>query len=202
MVTMTEAHRFKLLGGTPCLDFANTVDWRKGEPRELLSSVHDLIDWARQAGVIPDTDAERLHEAAQRDPGEAEALHGRALSLRETIHGLFKAAADGGDPDQRDLEHLNKELAQALSHMRLTRSGRALTLQLQGEPAEKMLWTLTHSAAQLLASPTLARVMECADPLCGWLFLDTSRNAARRWCSMSDCGNRNKARRHHHRKTS
>ncbi|MFH2110441.1 MAG: ABATE domain-containing protein [Candidatus Bathyarchaeota archaeon] len=199
---MTEAARFKLLGGTPCLDFANTVDWRKGEPRELLNSVHDLIDWARQAGVIPDADAEILQEAAKRDPGEAEALLRRALSLRETIHRLFKAAAEGEDPDQRDLEHLNEELAQALSHMKLTRIGPALTLQLQGDAAEKILWTLAHSAAQLLASPSLTRVKECDDLRCGWLFLDTSRNGTRRWCSMDDCGNRNKARRHHQRKTS
>jgi len=178
------------------------VDWRKGEPQEKLNDAHGLLDWALQAGIISGTEAARLHEAAQRDPVEAEALHGRALSLRETIHRLFKAAADGVDPDGRDLEHLNEELAQALSHMKLTRIGPALTLQLQGDAAEKILWTLAHSAAQLLASPSLTRVKECGDPRCGWLFLDTSRNQSRRWCSMDDCGNRNKARRHHQRKTS
>ncbi|MGH2486180.1 MAG: CGNR zinc finger domain-containing protein [Ktedonobacterales bacterium] len=25
---------------------------------------------------------------------------------------------------------------------------------------------------------------ECPGPRCGWLFLDTSKNGARRWCSM------------------
>ena len=199
---MTHAAQFKLLGGAPCLDFANTVDWRKGEPQEKLNDAHGLLNWALQAGTISGTEAARLHEAAQRDPVEAERLHERALRLRETIHRLFKAAADGVDPDGRDLEHLNEELAQALSHMKLTRSGPALTLQLQGDAAEKILWTLAHSAAQLLASPSLSRVKECGDPRCGWLFLDTSRNQSRRWCSMDDCGNRNKARRHHQRKTS
>ena len=194
---MTDAAEFKLLGGAPCLDFANTVDWRKGEPQERLGDAHALIDWAHQAGVLPDADAARLHEAAQRDPADAERLHRRALRLRETIHRLFKASADGVDPDERDLEHLNEELAQALSHMKLTRSGPALTLQLHGDAAEKILWTLTHSAAQLLASPSLSRVKECSDPHCGWLYLDTSRSGTRRWCSMSDCGNRNKARTHY-----
>jgi predicted RNA-binding Zn ribbon-like protein len=32
---------------------------------------------------------------------------------------------------------------------------------------------------------------------CGWLFVDESRNGSRRWCSMKDCGNRAKARRHY-----
>ncbi|HEX2214814.1 MAG TPA: CGNR zinc finger domain-containing protein, partial [Mycobacterium sp.] len=31
---------------------------------------------------------------------------------------------------------------------------------------------------------------------CGWLFLDSSRGGRRRWCSMSTCGNREKASRH------
>jgi len=29
--------------------------------------------------------------------------------------------------------------------------------------------------------------------------VDESRNGSRRWCSMKDCGNRAKARRHYHR---
>ena len=34
---------------------------------------------------------------------------------------------------------------------------------------------------------------------CAWLFLDTSRNHSRRYCSMKDCGNRAKQRRHYRR---
>ncbi len=34
------------------------------------------------------------------------------------------------------------------------------------------------------------------DPLCSWVFLDTSRGYRRRWCSSADCGNRARVRRH------
>src|SRR5438132_13416280 len=34
---------------------------------------------------------------------------------------------------------------------------------------------------------------------CAWLFLDTSRNHSRRFCSMKECGNRAKQRRHYQR---
>ena len=43
------------------------------------------------------------------------------------------------------------------------------------------------------------KVRRCANPECGWLFLDDSRAGKRRWCSMLACGNRAKARRHYHR---
>ena len=43
----------------------------------------------------------------------------------------------------------------------------------------------------------VARIGACDG--CGWLFLDTSRAHARRWCSMSVCGVRHKMRRYHQR---
>jgi predicted RNA-binding Zn ribbon-like protein len=39
----------------------------------------------------------------------------------------------------------------------------------------------------------------CAADDCGWLFLDRSRNHARRWCDMKVCGNNAKARRFYRR---
>ena len=62
-----------------------------------------------------------------------------------------------------------------------------------------MLWPVAHSAAELLISDDLDRVKQCADDRgCGWLFVDTSRNRSRRWCSMESCGNRAKVQRHRH----
>ncbi|WP_344746998.1 CGNR zinc finger domain-containing protein [Streptosporangium vulgare] len=41
-----------------------------------------------------------------------------------------------------------------------------------------------------------------ACPSCYWLFLDTSKNGRRRWCSMTTCGSRDKARRYYAARTS
>src|SRR5438270_478076 len=35
---------------------------------------------------------------------------------------------------------------------------------------------------------------------CAWLFLDTTKNHSRRFCTMKECGNRAKQRRHYQRK--
>jgi predicted RNA-binding Zn ribbon-like protein len=61
-----------------------------------------------------------------------------------------------------------------------------------------VLW----SAADLLGAGRLARMRQCANPDCGWLFLDRSKSGNRRWCSMSACGNRAKAHRHYQREKS
>jgi predicted RNA-binding Zn ribbon-like protein len=62
---------------------------------------------------------------------------------------------------------------------------------------DAVLWPIIHSAGELFLSDELGHVKEC--PGCGWLFLDTSKNQSRRWCSMNTCGVRDKMRRYHKR---
>ena len=56
-----------------------------------------------------------------------------------------------------------------------------------------MLW----SAADLLTRLDRLRVRRCANDECLWLFIDHSKGGTRRWCDMTSCGNRAKARRHY-----
>ena len=71
-------------------------------------------------------------------------------------------------------------------------------------PGPGPIWKATFPAfsgrspelSTLLTSSQLARVRDCADATCGWVFIDQSKNASRRWCDMGDCGNRAKARRY------
>jgi predicted RNA-binding Zn ribbon-like protein len=65
-----------------------------------------------------------------------------------------------------------------------------------GTEAERVLWGVARSAANLLVSSDLDRVKVCDGPGCGWMFLDGSRNRSRRWCDSRDCGNRERVRQH------
>ena len=57
---------------------------------------------------------------------------------------------------------------------------------------------VTASAISILADPReLARVKLCPGHDCGWLFLDETKNARRKWCLMEVCGNRAKSSRHY-----
>jgi predicted RNA-binding Zn ribbon-like protein len=51
-----------------------------------------------------------------------------------------------------------------------------------------------EDAVRLLESPQVHRVKVCR-VTCGWLVLDLTRNASRRWCAISTCGVREKIRR-------
>ena len=48
--------------------------------------------------------------------------------------------------------------------------------------------------ARAQADGTWERMKACRAEDCRWAFYDRSRNRSRAWCSMSECGNRAKAR--------
>jgi predicted RNA-binding Zn ribbon-like protein len=118
-----------------------------------------------------------------------------AIALRETIHRCFAATASGGAHPAAELAALNAALEQAPARRRVQAGG--WDVGMPGPSAAALLAPALWSAADLLVGAQLGRVRQCANPQCGWLFLDNSKSANRRWCSMSACGNRAKAHRYY-----
>jgi predicted RNA-binding Zn ribbon-like protein len=197
-----EHYTFDFSGGELCLDFANTVSSHlEVQTQEHVTSYTRLVSWGRQAGVLNETEEARLMDEAERRPHEASAVHRRAIALREAIYHIFSARAKGEQASQSDVDVLNQELANGLSHARLAQRGSGFEWGWEAEEGalDRVLWVVARSAADLLTSEKLQRVTECASERCGWLFMDLSRNHSRRWCDMNECGNRAKARRHYER---
>jgi len=194
---------FDLSGGRLCLDFANTLDGRASEPRERLKTYADLVSWGRQAGTVSPSAARCLLEEASRHPRRAAAVLERARELREAIYRIWVAEAHQEQPPVEDVELLNSVLARALGHQRLDRQGHRYALNWRDDDAlESILWRVVKSAVDLLTSEEAKLVRQCeafATSDCAWLFIDETRNRSRRWCSMTSCGNRAKARRHYQR---
>jgi predicted RNA-binding Zn ribbon-like protein len=101
-----------------------------------------------------------------------------------------------------DLRTLNRAIGRAMSHAGLTPSRGRFEWSWPEAPLDldRVSWWVARSAAELLTSPDLTFVRECAGYDCGWLFMDTTKNRSRRWCNMSTCGNRAKGRRHYERR--
>ena len=195
--------RFKFRGGVACLDFVNTLAWRLTDcPVEYLGSYQDLLAWGRQAGLLTWDEKEVLSERATTDPEAARDMLSRAVALREAVHRVLSAAIAGEPQDEDALSALNRELSGALSRLRMVPAAGEAYIWVwdrsddSGPPLERPLWPVARSAAELLTSPKLGRVKVCAGEGCGWMFLDESRNASRRWCDSRDCGNRERVRKH------
>jgi predicted RNA-binding Zn ribbon-like protein len=195
----SEIFVFELDGGRPCLDFVNTLSTTSGDH---LTAYADLIAFAAQSHLITAADAEWLQAEGERDVATAQVIIVRAKRLREALRTIFSAIAADRTPADHALNVLNFDLAASLSHARVLPHGDGgYHWGWTGRNLDAPLWPITRSAADLLVSDQERRlVRECGADECAWLFLDTTRNRSRQWCSMSGCGNREKARRHYQRR--
>jgi predicted RNA-binding Zn ribbon-like protein len=194
---------FEWVGGSPVLDFTNTVTWApEGLENERLSEYADLVGWAREAGLLTRKEAGRLEGLAVQSPGAGREAIKRAHRLREVLHEVLLAEARGEAPSEQTARRFDAALTQAAARLTLRpgESGWSWAWKPREEAdLTELLYPLTWAAAQLLTSDDRRILKHCAAEDCGWLFLDRSRNQARRWCDMKVCGNNAKARRFYQR---
>jgi len=177
----------QLLGGTLCLDFANSVDWTEaGEPLDEASDAllepGELARWGRRllgGRALPKVGAGEL--AAARE-------------LRGSIHRVFAALDRGMRPPPADLELISGTHAEAAAEAKLANDGEAWRLGWAAGNPRRVRFAVAADALELLTdAERLKRVRRCPGRRCGWLFLDTS--GRRKWFSMAGCGSREKMRR-------
>ncbi len=211
-------YTFSNHAGDLSLDFINTVstagtyhDVRyEADPRyagDHINNYVDVVEWGRQLKLITDAEAARLLSKAERDPAQAEEAVAAVKKLRHALYRVFTARSLGLPVSDDALEALNEELPVALSHARVRRAeggnegGFRWGWDEDSDALTKVLWPVAKAAVDLLTEEghMLERLHQCAASDCGWLFIDMSKNHSRRWCDMSNCGNRAKARRFHER---
>jgi predicted RNA-binding Zn ribbon-like protein len=142
--------------------------------------------------VLPRAAGDRLRRLAAARPRDARATLAEAIRAREVLHEVFTAVAAGRRPGAA-LRELNALVGEALGRLKL---GDTLRWEWRGsDELDAMLWPVIRSAADLLTSGEAGQIRVCDGPVCGWMFVDRSRNGLRRWCQMRTCGTREKTRR-------
>jgi predicted RNA-binding Zn ribbon-like protein len=202
-MAVSRSERFEWVGGSPVLDFTNTVSWGlTGLENERLMTYSDLVGWTREAGIVSKKEAGRLEAIAARAPGPASDAVKRAHQLREVLHEVLLAESSGRPPSEEAVRRFDTAVAQAATRLTVQpgKSGWSWSWRPRKEDnLTEILHPMAWAAAQLLTSAERRFLKHCAAEACGWLFLDRSRNLARRWCDMRVCGNNAKARRFYHR---
>lgn len=179
-------HRFA--GGALALDVANTVVLRTDPDRtfDRFDDAYELTHFAEAASQYRHDELSEQRLVANGKDRDA------IIALRESIDALFRGAESTGLRADR----LGVFLAHAASALKPC-SGDA---SLEGRAGRELpLAAATAlSGIAMLAPEQWRRIRICDN--CGWLFLDRSKNRSRRWCDMSVCGNRSKAKRHYERR--
>ena len=187
-------YRYQFVAGNLALDFVNTVAFRAdpGKKKDHLQHTEDVHRWASQA-QLPDWGAIN----SGRLVGTASLRRIRAI--REQLFAVFRAVA-ADDPIPADaLAQVGDALHDCCAKRRLSIEGAEVrwTWRPGARRTDYLLYPVLTAATDLLTSVSCSLVRQCEDAGCGWLFLDRSNARSRRWCSMADCGNRNKARKYY-----
>lgn len=176
-MTYSSGDAVRPVGGRLVLDFLNTADW-SGDGSVLHEKIETLADarlWMTALG-LPDLSL----------PSSAAALRDFRSALRSGFLGSTGADACVARINTA-LRRIGGDVL-SLSGNDSIAPDRRLSLQR----------VIAISAAAVLADPReVARIKLCPAEDCGWLFLDETKNARRRWCAMETCGNRAKARRNY-----
>jgi len=197
--------RLPLIGGKPCLDFVNTVEWRLDPDRyrDTLVDYSNLLAFTHRVGLIDMATRRRLASEAEAFPETAACSLLKARAFRDNLATLIDDIAGvsggyaAGKPRREAVALFDTARRRAHDSEVLSWADGAFVLIAQPE-AEHLDYPgllLVRDAETFLFSSAMARIRVCAGPGCGWVFLDTSKNGSRRWCSMKDCGNREKTRR-------
>lgn len=159
--------------GDISLDFAYTGSMGDGRPEwELWNAPSDVDAWVlERLGVRVRATETDLRTAKQ---------------LRDAIAGLVTDVSQGRAQRPEQQAVVNRFAAQPDVAPRLGSEPPAPTL-------DQILAGVAREAVHLLRDHA-DRIRECSGDRCAVVYLDTSRSANRRWCSMSRCGNRHKVR--------
>jgi predicted RNA-binding Zn ribbon-like protein len=183
-----------------CLGYANTLSWRGSDaPVEKLGGLDDLLRWLDEAAAMSSASVAEARDRSSRDPAMGTRLLAEAIALREAIFRVFSAVASASAVADGDLATLNHALAGAPPRLRLGnhKVGHAWSCDRLEVSVASLLGPILWSAADLLVQANHRLVRRCANDACRRLFIDQSKGGTRRWCDMTACGNRAKARRHY-----
>ncbi|MEN2740633.1 ABATE domain-containing protein [Microbacterium sp. X-17] len=169
---------FRLDNETLAFRYTATVSHRDGHALERLDEPIKLRQWL----VVNDLDP-----GATPTPTEL----AQARELREAIYRLGAALAHDQQPALPDLDLLNSASAAGAPIPLLDANGMHWSLD-SANRLGAALAVIARDAIHVLGTSTRGRIKTCEGSECAGLFLDTSRAAARRWCSMNTCGNKNK----------
>lgn len=158
--------------------FVNII--RHLENRNDIDRVKALKDWLAHHGLV----------AASAAIGKAD--YKKALSFHNALRTLIRRNS-GEDIEKRAITALNR----LVDEFKLTfvfMPDATVQLRPSGSGIDKALGLLLAEVIMSTFDGRWQRLKVCSNPACQWVFYDSSKNHSGRWCAMSACGARSKAR--------
>jgi hypothetical protein len=147
----TSTSDMPLSGGHPVLDFANTVDSRRGRwGPDFLRSFDDLLVLAERTAVLDSAAISRLRKKASADPDRARKAVDEAVTLREAVYKAFIAEGTGRAYRSAALKVVETAAREGRSRERLLHTKRWFAWSLPFDELEDVSRAFALAALELL----------------------------------------------------
>jgi predicted RNA-binding Zn ribbon-like protein len=192
------------------LDFLNSIATPMDVPVDWISNGTDFLAWLDQSRLVPKSVITAMADTAS--PRELDAVAAQARTLREWFRSFVKKHK--GKPLKRsalaDLAPLNQLLSRDQEYGQIVarergsdgdafHSGLTLEIDRNWLSPDMLLLPIARAIADTISADDFTHVKACEGAACTLHFVDRTRGRARRWCSMSICGNRAKQAAHRER---
>jgi predicted RNA-binding Zn ribbon-like protein len=188
MVTVTPP-----VGEPLALDLLNTRLHAPSGPVDLIGTADGLRSWLGLEAKLHTSLA--ISEGAELTAVDLARVH----AVRDHAATAIAAVRTRSVPPEDALRGLNIALAAAPPVRELAWQDGVLVCDERrwGGTGERIAATLAAAVADLMASPDVVKIRECAAQDCVLLFLPA--HPRRQWCSAKRCGNRSRVARHYDR---
>ena len=182
-----QTETWSLVAGDLAVDYVNTVGGNDSTAHlDAIATYELLLVWSVRVGALGQDQAEALHRRARHHAAEADEAMERVRTLRGSLYDLFADLA-AGEPIDASWVEVRPAVADSVARAEPVADEAGIRWSWAGVThLHAPLLPVAHAAANLVTSPQAALLRQCGR--CRWLFLDHSRNHARRWCDMRTCG--------------
>jgi predicted RNA-binding Zn ribbon-like protein len=184
---------FLFVGERLCLDFVNTRVVVHSQLVDLLQGFPDWVEWSVEAKVLNPRQARQALRRWKGSPQTTAALE-VARAFRESLRLAVEHTVRRDRIPEGSISQINALLRHPITYSVLAYGQDRLEMQRRlvfDEPIH-LLVPIAESAADLFSHGDWRLIKKCENSACVLYFYDTSKNHARRWCSMNLCGNRMK----------
>jgi predicted RNA-binding Zn ribbon-like protein len=173
-------------GGSLWLDLLNTTPFDGTVQHDFIATPEFCRRWLA-AAHLPSTNAGQQERELQ--------------VFRETLRTAVNQLRNASAVPDAVLDAVNAHLEGTVLRFKLTIvNGKAQLEERLDSGSNGPAGIIAEDFARFVCGHEPERLKRCSNPACSMVFYDRGKNNARRWCTMSLCGNRDKVARYRMRK--
>jgi predicted RNA-binding Zn ribbon-like protein len=184
------------VGGLSCLNFTNTAGGHtKIREVERIPTYADAISWGVYAELITSAEAKTLQALIKIKPKDAARRVHELQAFREALHRLVTSIAHKEEPARADFTRVRGTISKALSTADVKPDDAEFVWSADADALglSTVIARVALSAHHMLSREKPSQLRQCE--ICTWLFIDRTKNQARRFCRQDACGAKSRAER-------